>query len=466
MRWSRVLSVVAAGVGAAVWAACGSEDVTSGGSEDVTGDGKGDPGKACFDPNSLPDPAVGEGEKIYKSDHHVVVADDQVKPVTAEFYLNELPAYADKVLNFFRIASPWREKIRLVLRDTNHPLACPVHTIGCAPRGIMTVHFATDAFPAVNDAARDGKIYAENVFAHEMSHFLRRDIASPWWGLEEGLAVFTERAMVPAPEPAGTAHKLFDEAVFEDNHRETPLLSDTLHSPYIQSLEVYLCPSGTDAQSISEGPTVRYFLRDDAPAPVRPDDLRTGIVKIPVDKPTELLDLVLFSAVADVTTSNFNTTCNLGIKIYQRSLGADLQPNDLRKTSECTNDGIVNTQVVNTDDGEPLLRKVGDPQPYVALDDYTRGKNSEATEFAYYDTGYCFWKTIERDYGGRTVNKILLSMANFSQQHQESPADFAFLKAVMEYTSMDETAARDFFRRFSAPTEDKWYPLGGVCWAQ
>jgi hypothetical protein len=62
---------------------------------------------------------------------------------------------------------------------------------------------------------------------------------------------------------------------------------------------------------------------------------------------------------------------------------------------------------------------------------------------------------------------MVQSMVEFSKSHQnECPtkSNFPFFDTFRQVTGMNEADAKTYFDRFSVPTEDKWYPLGGVVW--
>ena len=79
---------------------------------------------------------------------------------------------------------------------------------------------------------------------------------------------------------------------------------------------------------------------------------------------------------------------------------------------------------------------------------------------------------LREEYGADAVATIVQSMTEFSKQHEYLNEDysykeeqfFPFFQTFMGVTGMEESQAREYFDRFSAPTEDQWYPLGGVCW--
>jgi len=383
----------------------------------------------------------------------------------AKLYLDKMSYHAPQVVDMFGIDSPWRNSSVIALIDLKYHQKICGGADACAGNGTVVLpYFSNDFFSdfdSLNTAAQVGEMFHfnESTLVHELSHAMRGGIADPWWGLEEGLAVYTANYyQEPLQEPSGVAHKIFD--------RE------------IQINGTFFIPArATDGELNLQ---CNYSNRDTLNCYIYSDSNNISVSIFPNDWST-VEDLLLYHG---ITTGEDGTTASGSLKVYRRAVehvsetdeteykyldvrqhGISCGELSYRVFSEVlTEDGYVTATA--PDDGFNV--EAGSSGiPYVKLESFEHDNNSLFDRGAYYNTGYCFWGTLRDRYGKEAVNTMVQSMVEFSKSHQnECPtkSNFPFFDTFRQVTGMNEADAKTYFDRFSVPTEDKWYPLGGVVW--
>ena len=381
---------------------------------------------SCFVPETG-EPIVEADKIIHTSGQNYIVSDAEIGQEQADRYLEKIPVFTHNILNLFAIDSPWKDRIVLnLLNEENFVKHCPKESGGCAGRGRIFLRM-----PPIED----------RLLYHELSHALRSNVMQPWWGLEEGLAVYTEFYAQEAVFDPDTqkAVKIFDEVISLDQtirlqdenlfrrlkeFKISPLTDTKMVMTY--SFRRPLHDEGLITDATMEISVDQYFL-------LYFDDL---IVRIERDGPTQAR-LVFLKA---EQTQDGRLNMNFG--------------------RHCTEEGIKHFGRVMTSDGPIDIVINGEAAAYAKLDTVLR----DGVHGEYYQTGFCFWSGVREQYDHEIVQTMVQAMAAFSKENKTYRAPFPFFATFIAVTGMGVEEAGDYFKKFSAPIENDSYMLGSVCW--
>ena len=387
-------------------------------------------------------------ENSFAGEGTTVVADLRVEAATAAFLQDEARITAHLVEELFDVEFALSDEIVLNYLDiakyaktcdvTAAPMADP-HA--CASLGQGCYFLLGDSgFAALNEDAKAGVVYDRDTFRHELSHFLRSYLASPWWGLEEGLAMYTTRHL----ETGGTLPTATAERVYRDSLGEAQavMLDDSM-SALFESI-------GVASIGGSMVTLIHRFKNQYIGGPPLFTDL---FVDVPVGVYQTYWDLVTR---VDPDPTN---PSRIILTIYRRAAEVAGQVLDGRMGMyECQEGGYMEYAEIQTSDGYVKTGEAG-LTPYAALDSFQR----VGWESDYYPTGFCFWERLRQARGANAVNAMVQAMATFAYAHPFDTQGFPFFDTYVSISGMSESAAQAEFARHSVPTLDKYYPLGAGC---
>lgn len=307
---------------------------------------------------------------------------------------------------------------------------------GCSPdasacAGAGYAEFAITP-TTVNTNASQNKLTNAGTFYHELSHALRYFVSEPWWGLEEGLAVYTaehlanEKNTIPA---TGISKKIYSQII----------------------------PTGKTIFFSQE----QYYGLLDLTATITKDGALsiayTGFMEESINGKFLVSNGESQFVSSYLARFDIQDEQHVLLRLY------DSAHLDAIQKPSCTPEGTRLVSQIATDDGTadvkyPLV-------PYKKLGSFVRHGN----QGGYYNTGFCFWETLRQQYGHDAVKTMVQSMLEFSKQQPVSMcpgflSKFPFFNTFKDVTGMTDTQAKEYFARFSVPTDDDWYVLGSVNW--
>jgi hypothetical protein len=406
-------------------------------------------------------------EQLYTKDNFFLVANDKILPQTAKTILGKAPAWTNAELDLFGIESVYAKAITIYLVDRGSGKdKCTSFSGACASYGNIYVPLNDNQYATLNSYPEKASFYSY-AFYHELSHALRTDIAQPWWGLEEGLARYTEIHIEELLGREIEAVKM-EEITYSINTPEVIEIDTSGYSNHIKSIVLF----GV-AKPYNNIRQLYYLIEDE-------DGYSSDSIFLNAYSPYE--DLLLSSTQLD-NEKGVVKIYKINDSIPLEGLGScilvadDLDsfhcqgnPYQLHEEIECNDanvypQGWQKTSYIMTDEGFVEFR-YDSGGSFIELDDYEKYSEGDPDldkKMQYYNTGFCFWELLRDNYGENVVNTIVQSMIDFSKINQLEETYFPFYKTVIDETGMTEDEATKYFETFSAPTGDEYYPLGGVC---
>src|SRR3989338_3325418 len=134
----------------------------------------------CIDLDPIELPPVQENETLLTDGEHLIIYDDSATDEEAQALLDRLPKDIQGMQGYFGISSPRAKHIIARLHHRERVLEfCPGTAAACVKGSVMTF------------SKTPGAPLEQRTYMHELNHVLRNNVASLWWGLEEGLATYT-----------------------------------------------------------------------------------------------------------------------------------------------------------------------------------------------------------------------------------------------------------------------------------
>lgn len=395
-----------------------------------------------------------KGDEVFYSDgKNIVAMARRLNPKVADYHFDQISKCQRAVLDLFQIESSVKKMSFYLVEKPD-----PEHDYGgnagasygsfwfiLSPNELESINdrIETEEGPITDpDPACKNRYLNVNTFVHELSHALRYlayDMhfeKGLWWGLEEGLAVYTEHYIKEAYRPPNPSNIILQGSMSIDETWSMPETIKTLK-------EIQLKEIKEEAEQIVLKYQVKRSIRD-----------MNEQVGVTYEK---ILDF-------NKCTQLHGAAICVGKAVDEK---VDMIVYDLAGVFSptkptCHPAGIEypsGAAIITTDGEEKILGSTN--SPYFKLNSYPREGFGDGN---YYDVGFCFWDLIRQHYGPNVVNAILQSMVEFSKEHQLASAHFPFFETFINITGMGEAEARDYFSKFSVPVDSSWYELGGICW--
>lgn len=397
----------------------------------------------CFDPSSIAKPNPIRGQELRDYPHGTILADERISREATDYYATVYESFKTRVLDFLGFDTPWQDRMHILMKFGEAPRNdCSIHAGGCAPWGQFTVYYNESEIEQLNEDAELGLVTKPNTLLHETGHALRQGIADPWWGLEEGLATYLEYHLIDNVEPTERAAEVINQTAsvthwVDLTHVTEEILGVRAGWYFVRDAEDYVT-------------NLEYSYRGDS------GELSVESMEVASGDFVRVADLIIKIERVPLTNSEAHFT------IYKRAEN-ERGVTDQRQVRTRDEDTWTLSSEIYLESGESVLFEDGS-QPFVTLTSYERGDNPVDLTFNYYDTAFWFWQDMREEYGHRAVATLLHSMAEFSKEQQAEAADFSFFDTYVEMTETSRAAAQAVFEKYSVPTEDSYYPIGGVCW--